>query len=46
VDSFAATSEAVAEEPARVSVRWHLEHPPGGPDAGFAAVGEARAQAK
>jgi hypothetical protein len=33
------------EEPIAGSVRWHLEHPPDGPDAGFAAA-EAFAQPK
>jgi hypothetical protein len=34
------------EEPIAGSVRWHLEHPPDGPDAGFAAAAEALAQPK
>ena len=38
---------APAEEPVAGSGRWHLEHPPDKPDAGFAAAGEAlRAQPK
>jgi hypothetical protein len=37
---------APAEEPAARSVRWHLDHPPDEPDAGFGAGDEALAQAK
>jgi hypothetical protein len=37
---------APAEEPVAGSVRWHLEHPPAEPDAGFAAAAEALAQPK